>query len=197
MRAVFASIILLAACSGSSKKPAPANLGGGAATASIRSVDWANRTYENSDAGSITVKDGEADFAVDPEDPELRGWFNVGSPSYGDVDGDGAEDAIVITSFNGGGTGTFTSGEVYVLRAGANQPVMLGSIPGGDRGDGGLSDIKIEGGKVLVERYLSTEDDGACCPSKLTREVWSWNGTTFVEDEGARQTVDNPDFQGD
>lgn len=197
MRALFASLLLLAACGGNSKKPAPGNGGGAAGGASIRSVDFANRTYHSGDAGEITVKDGEADFEVDPEQPELRGWFNAGPPVYGDVDGDGAEDAIVITAFNGGGTGTFSSGEVYAMRAGSAEPVLIGEIPGGDRGDGGLGDLRIEGGKVLVERYLSTEDDGACCPSKLTREVWRWNGTTFVEDEAARETVDNPDFQGD
>lgn len=201
MRRTFACTFVmfaLAACGGSSK-PAVSSGGGPSAkigVTSIRSVDFQNRTYDNTDAGAITVVNGEAEIEIDPEMPDMHGWFNVGAPVYGDIDGDGAEEAIVITSFNGGGTGTFTSGEVYALREGQGV-VKLGEIPGGDRGDGGLDDIRIEGGKILVDRNLSTEDDGACCPSKLTKEVWTWNGSAFVEDEAARQTVDNPNYQGE
>lgn len=191
----FASILLATACGGGSKPPV-ANSGGAGkiGVTAIRSVDFQNRAYE-SEMGPVTVKDGEAEFEIDPEMPEMHGWFNVSVPVYGDVDGDGAEDAIVITAFNGGGTGTFTTGEVYAMREGAGA-VKIGEIPGGDRGDGGLDDIRIEGGKILVDRNLSTEDDGACCPSKLQKEVWHWDGSAFVEDEAARQIVDNPNFQG-
>ncbi len=197
MRTLFASLLLVAACGGHTKQPATGNAAGGAAGPSIRSIDWANRTYNNSDAGAVTVKDGEAMFDIDPEMPDVRGWFNVSAPSYGDVDGDGVEDAVIITTYNGGGTGNFTTGEVYTMRAGAPEPVKLGEIPGGDRGDGGLDGIAIEGGKLRVERNLSTEDDGTCCPSKLVREVWHWDGHAFVEDEAARQTVANPNYQPD
>lgn len=196
MRTLLASLVLVAACGGSGKPSTIASAGGGGGS-SIRSIDFLNRTYQSSDAGAITVKDGEAELEVDPCMPEMRGWFNVAPPTYGDVDGDGVEDAIVVTAFNGGGSGTFTSGEVYALRAGAAEPVKIGEIPGGDRGDGGLADIRIEGGKVLVERYMSMEDDGACCPSKVQKEVWRWDGRAFVEDEAARQLVDNEDGQGD
>lgn len=190
------SLLAVAACGGG-KKAATSPSGGKVAAGSIRAIDWNNRTYDNGDAGSITVKDGEAELEIDPEMPDIRGSFSVWPAVYGDVDGDGSEDAIVITAFNGGGSGTFTSGEFFVMRAGATEPVRLGAVPGGDRGDGGLAGIRIEGGKVLVDRYLSTDSDGACCPSKLTKEVWTWNGSAFVEDEAARQTVDNPDFQGE
>lgn len=192
MRTLLASLVLVAACGGS-KPNTVANAGGGGASP-IRSIDFLNRTYQSGDAGAITVKDGEASFEVDPCMPDIQGWFNVTPPSYGDVDGDGVEDALVVTAFNGGGTGTFTEGEVYAMRAGATEPVVIGQIPGGDRGDGGLSDVRIENGKILVERFMSMDDDGACCPSKIQKEVWAWDGHAFVEDEAARQTIDNPDF---
>jgi hypothetical protein len=193
----LASIVLAAACGGSSKPAAgtPGAPRGKIGVTSIRSVDFLNRTYDTGD-GAITVKDGEAEIEVDPELPELHGFFNVSPPVYGDVDGDGAEDAIVMTAYNGGGTGTFTSAEIYALREGQGV-VKLGEIPGGDRGDGGLDDLRIEDGRILVDRNQSAEDDGACCPSLLVHELWRWNGSTFVEDEAARQTVSNPSFQGD
>ena len=192
-----ALLVLLAACGGSAATaPATGNTTAGATAAvSIRSIDWQNRTYQTDDGGTITVKDGEAELEVDAEVPEIRGFFQVSAPTYGDVNGDGVEDAILITGFNGGGSGTFTSGEIYTLPAGATEPVRLGFIPGGDRGDGGLDDVKVEGGKVIVHRNQSEEDDGACCPSKLVREVWTWNGEMFVEDEAARQTMDHPAYQ--
>ncbi len=196
MRALFASIILVAACGGPAKPPTTGTGTGNGATASasIRSVDWANRTYQT-DAGPLTVKDGEVEYVVDPEMPDMPGWFQVGGPSYGDVDGDGVDEALLVTSFNGGGSGTFTQGEVYALRAGASEPIKIGDIPGGDRADGGLDDVRIENGKIFVARNQQGEDDAACCASKLVHEIWSWNGSKFVEDESARRVVDNPNFQ--
>ena len=89
-----------------------------------------------------------------------------------------------------GGGGQFDGVTLYTMRGGA--PVALGEIPGGDRGDGGISDAHIEGGVVLVDRMMSQEGDGACCPSKLQQERWAWKGGAFVEDEAARRLVDMP-----
>jgi hypothetical protein len=195
----------LAACGGTSK-PATGlgNTGDAPGAASVRTIDWANRTYESGD-GTFTVKDGEASFAFDengnevppdfePSDPDAfveRGYFNVAPPIYGDVTGDGVEEALIIHTYNGGGTGQFDGIDVYAMKDG--QPVVIGGIPGGDRGDGGLSDATVEAGVVHVNRMMSMDGDGACCPSKLQQEVWKWNGTAFVEDEGARKLIDMPE----
>ena len=190
----LACALVLAACGGGKK--AASTPGGKVAAGSIRAVDWNNRTYANGD-GTITVKDGQAEFEVDPEMPDIRGSLEIWPAVYGDVDGDGAEDAIVITALNGGGSGTFTSGEFFVMRAGSAEPVRLGAIPGGDRGDGGLSAITIADGKVLVDRFQLAEDDAVCCASKLAKEVWHWDGKQFVEDEAARQIIDNSESGGE
>ena len=207
MKLVIASSLLVAAaaCGGGSHATTPIANGGASAPAAgdIHAVDWANRTYQSGD-GTFTVKDGAAEFAFDeegnevapdyqPKDPDgyvEHGYFNVTPPRFGDVDGDGADDALVIHVYNGGGTGQFDGITVYTMRAGA--PVALGEIPGGDRGDGGISDARLEGGVVLVERMMSQADDGACCPSKLQQERWAWKGGAFVEDAAARRLVDMP-----
>ena len=192
MRHLIASLVFLTACGGSAKQPT-GNVASGAGNVSIRSVDWANRTYDSDEGGSHTVKDGEAEIDFGPDMPDVRGSFSVSAARYGDTNGDGVEDAIIITAFNGGGTGTFDTAEIFTIRGA--EPVRIGSIPGGDRGDGGLDDVRIEGDKLIVERNLSLDDDGACCPSKLVREVWHWDGNAFTEDASARQTLDNPNYQ--
>jgi len=172
--------------------------------ATIRTIDWMNRTYASGDA-TYPVVAGQYEYARDEEgnvvasdyqarDPDAyieRGFFQVTPPVFGDVDGDGAEDAVIVTLENMGGTGMFSSVEIYVLRDG--QPVVLGAIPGGDRGDGGIADALLDGKTVTVDRYLSLDGDGACCPSQLQHERWTWDGTAFVEDVRARTVTDNPD----
>jgi hypothetical protein len=192
--------LLLAACGGA--RTPPPTVGNSTATAaatgrSVRDVDWLDRTY-----GAYPVVDGSFEFALDedgnvvgddyqPADADGyvdHGWFTVTEPAFGDVTGDGIEEAIVVTTENTGGTGQFSGIDVYAIVDGVE--TVIGSIPGGDRGDGGISDVSVEHGTVVVERMMSMDDDGACCPSKLQREIWTWNGQTFVENEAARTTSD-------
>lgn len=197
-----AAALALGACKGGSSSTTPVgNQNGPAAGAgSIRSIDWQNRTYA-SEEGTYTVKDGTFEFAYDengnpvPPDSEPtgdgyieRGSFGVAAPIFGDLDGDGAEEAVILSFFDGGGTGKFTGIEVYTMRAGREQ--VLGIIPGGDRGDGGIDDVRLDGAVVLVDRLMSVEGDGACCPSKIAHERWRWSGSAFAEDEAARVVED-------
>jgi hypothetical protein len=161
---------------------------------SIRSVDFLNHTYHSSlgdgDGEDVTVKGGDLERGND-EDGNSMGFFHVGAPIYGDVDGDGIEDAIVVTVDNGGGTGMFDAAHVYTMRKG--EVVELATIPGGDRGDGGIQSIEVARGGVKVTRNLSVDGDGACCPSKLQIESWRWDGSDLALDEHTVQTVPNAD----
>ncbi|MEZ4400174.1 MAG: hypothetical protein R3B06_09155 [Kofleriaceae bacterium] len=197
--------ILVAACGGKpgrSSTPAVGNAGPNVNPAGVRAIDWDNRTYQAGDA-SYTVKDGQLEFAYDgdgnpvagdyqPTDPDEfveRGSFQVLAHPIGDVTGDGVDEAVVLTAFNGGGSGYFTGIDVYAM-VGA-EPEIIGGIPGGDRGDGGIASVAIADGVVTVERFMSTDEDGACCPSQLQHERWRWDGKTFVEDVAARRLVAN------
>ncbi len=199
------SLLVLTACGG--RAAAPTAVANHTTTTAghltVRAIDWQNRTYASGGApGGYPVVDGEYAYAWDedgkivsadyqPKDPDAyveRGWFTVSPPVFGDVDGDGVEDALIVTVENTGGTGQFSMLEVYTIRGG--QAVVLGAIPGGDRGDGGLSDVALEGRVIVVERMHSVDGDGACCPSKLQRERWRWTGAAFVEDVAARTLTD-------
>lgn len=210
MQQTFASIALLstlaaASCGGGAKNP-PTTIGnsGTAATGgeTVRDVDWMNRTYDSGDLGPVTLANGAYAFAFDengnevaadyePADPDAyveRGELSVSAPTYGDLDGDGREEAILVTHFYGGGTGRFTGIDVWTMKDG--KETLLGSIPGGDRGDGGIANVAVDGKVVVVDRMMSMEEDGACCPSKVQIERWSWDGKAFIEDEAARKLED-------
>jgi hypothetical protein len=164
--------------------------------AAIRKVDFLNRTYHTSigegEGEDVTVKDGDFERPND-DDGNSQGFFHVSAPVYGDVDGDGVLDAIVITVDNGGGTGMFDVARLFTMKGG--QAVEIATIGGGDRGDGGLRSVAIETGAVVVERYLSGDGDGACCPSKMTIERYRWTGQDLAIDAQATRTVANPDAE--
>lgn len=199
------SILAAAAACGGGAKPATTvgnTSSAGASGKTVHDIDWLDRAYDSGEIGQVTVKDGVYEYAMDehgnmvapdyvPADPDAfveRGSFEVSKPIFGDLDGDDADEAVLVIHFNGGGTGRFTGIDVYGMRDG--KEAVIGTIPGGDRGDGGISDVALEGKVVAVQRMMSMEGDGACCPSKLQHERWTWDGKAFVEDQAARTLSD-------
>jgi hypothetical protein len=205
-------VVPLAACAAPAKPAAttpPSNTEPTpAATRTVHDVDWLNRTYTVDSFGekaTYTVVEGEATFAYDQDGNEVgpdyepppdgyveRGWFQVAPAEFGDLTGDGVDEALVLSALNTGGTGVFDGVDVYGMKG--DQPVVIGHIPGGDRGDGGLAGALISGRDVLVERMMSQDGDGACCPSKVQYEIWQWRDGALVEDQSARRLEDLPSY---
>ena len=194
----IAGLLVLAACTGSVAPPAPppAPLANRAAPRaldrSIRGVDLLDRTYAavqlgDEDVDSVTVVDGYVERPA-AADGSRTGWFLVRPPVYGDVDGDGVEDAVVIVVDNGGGSGKFDEARVLSLRGG--DVVQIARIPGGDRASGGLHAVAVERGGVRIER--NDTDGGACCPTRLLVEHWRWTGRELVLDAQRTRTVELP-----
>lgn len=198
-----ATAILLAAC-GSKPPPdkpvepavvnespagAPAKAG-----ADLRRVDWQNRTYkipsDDGDgvdliAGEYPVVDGKQEWDRGDGD---NGWFVAQEPSFGDVDGDGVDEAIVIVIANGGGSGAFSAALVYAAGDPGGEPRIVARIPGGDRGAGGLRAVEVvEPGTLKVVRNWLADGEGALNPSLIRVERWRWDGGKLVEDEAARE----------
>jgi hypothetical protein len=135
------------------------------------------------DGEEYRVSGGEMSWSRGDED---RGYFWVAEPDFGDLNGDGIEEAVIITLLNTGGTGRFTSVQILELRDGI--PHLIAEIPGGDRGDGGIGDARVEDGALIVERLDSQPGDRACCPSQMTVERWQWDGSELVETIAARRS---------
>lgn len=132
----------------------------------IRRVDFKNFTYQPSctseDKKSITVKNGEFSTEKQEDGYVDRFYFNVVSITYGDLNGDDSEEAVVLTVCNTGGTGNFSEGFVYTLKG--DKPALFATIPGGDRADGGLRSARVDSGQLVVESNDPGENGGACCP---------------------------------
>ena len=129
----------------------------------IKTIDFKNFTYEPFCAGEektkITVKDGE--FSMETkisEEYTERSSFGVRDAAYGDLTGDGKDEAIILSNCNTGGTGQFSEGFIFSLKNG--KPVLLARIAGGDRAMGGLREARVENGLLVVE---SNEGTASCC----------------------------------
>lgn len=155
-----------------------------AAQANVHSVDFKNFTYEPSCAGEtptkVRVKNGEYSKETQQDGFTDHFYFNVLAVEYGDVTGDGKEEAVILSNCNTGGTGQFTEGLVYTIKA--SKPSLLARVPGGDRADGGLRSIKVDGGDLVVEFNDPDKAAGACCPEGIViQKLHLGSGGKIVE----------------
>jgi hypothetical protein len=149
----------------------------------IHTVDFKNFTYLPECTGEkpekITVKAGSYVKETKVDGNIDRFYFDVDAPVFGDLTGDGHDEAIIRSNCNTGGTGQFTEGFVYTMRAG--KPSLLARIPGGDRGDGGLVSVKAVGGLLVVEANAIDGSGGNCCPQFIETSKYRIVGGKLVE----------------
>lgn len=144
---------------------------------SVRDVPWKNRVYDFGEGVPERFHDGF--YSQLDETGNCAVCEAIVGISYGDVDNDGAEEAIVLTTTNLGGAGNVTKAYVFKLVDGT--PKMIASIEGGDRGNGGLESAAAETGHIVVRRFNSLPQDGACCPSQVIVEDWRWINGRLVK----------------
>jgi hypothetical protein len=169
-------------------------LAGPPPAADVHAIDFRNFTYADTacadEGASITVKDG----VYDRDDEDDVAHFEVRDVVYGDLTNDGADEAVVLTLCNTGGTGQFTDGIVFTARAG--KPVVLGTLGVGDRADGGVYRAEIRNGTLFVDRFGQDGSSGACCPQYVETSAVRWNGKKLV-DAGASTKRAYVDYQLD
>ncbi|MGE0880785.1 MAG: hypothetical protein AB7L13_20405 [Acidimicrobiia bacterium] len=143
---------------------------------SIRTVDFRNGfSYKVDDYPAVTVKDGGAEIGKVP-DPDYFSFY-VGEVVYGDFDGDAREEAAVLTEYNTGGTGRFTSAWIY--RKTATGTTLVTKSPTGDRALGGVGDLRVDATTLVIDNYA--DDQGACCPTAITSHRYKLTGSTLSE----------------
>jgi type 1 fimbria pilin len=153
----------------------------------IRRVDFKNFTYGPSCAGetttSVRVKNGEYVKETKQDGYTDQVDFRVLAVEYGDLTGDGKDEALIRTNCNTGGTGQFSEGFIYTMKAG--KPSLLGRIPGGDRADGGLRSLTVDGGLLVVEYNDPDKAAGACCAEGLVIQKYRVGSGGKLSESGA------------
>jgi hypothetical protein len=156
----------------------------GAAQNDIRNVDFKNFTYDaefcgGESASRITVKNGEFAEEKEVDGYTDRMYFSVFGFTYGDLDGDGNDEAVVLSLCNTGGTGNFTEAYIFTMRNG--EPLKIVTLEGGDRADGGMREARIEKGTLIMETNDPGEFGGACCPEIVVTRTYKLKGQTLEE----------------
>jgi hypothetical protein len=148
----------------------------------------ANATYlmEDSAEGQITLVNGEYEEEIVPGSAsKLRVNLIDEGIAYGDLNGDGVEDAAVLLASNSGGSGVF----IYLASVldEDGQPVNTASTVLGDRVQ--INSMTIEDGVITVEMVTQGPDDPMCCPTQETIAKYTLEGDQLIEQE----RIDNAD----
>jgi len=93
--------------------------------------------------------------------------------AWGDLNGDGLEDAAVVIGENGGGSGTFVS--VIALLNQNGQAVQSGAVLVDDRPR--VDGLKIEAGEIVLEGVIHGPDDPMAAPTLTVIEKYRLSET--------------------
>lgn len=208
--AIYLLVSATIACSGVSGKfqqnsaPSPDR----SPKSAIRQVDFRNLSYPKLPTGKcsleeIHLKDGKykapEEWAPDRTSSVGCWAVTLGDVDYGDVTGDGNEEAIVTLYAEMGGTES--SQDVYIYTSQGGKPVLLWKFATGDRAGGGERRIFAENGALVIELFgvgavigrdlYDTEDVPDCCPAHYTRTKYKWQENRFQQD-GPEEVFPNP-----
>jgi len=92
----------------------------------------------------------------------------IGAAAFGDLNGDGLEDAAVILVESGGGTGQFESVVVMVNQSGV--PAQAGVAQLGDRVQ--VNSLAIQDGRVMLDMLVQGPNDALCCPTQPVTQAY-------------------------
>jgi heat shock protein HslJ len=95
----------------------------------------------------------------------------------GDLDGDGADEAIVLLAAATGGTGEMTYLAVLGRPGGTLTNIATAAV--GDRVQ--VRDARIDGGRIVLAIVQAGENDPACCPGDLVTRTWELSGSSLKE----------------
>jgi len=163
----------------------------------IRAIDFANYSYSGSpiysDRKKFDLKDGTYEGLLIPDckgsTADCHEPVSLVAQTYGDVTGDGVEEAMVVLteSIRGSSIPYY----IYVFGIEKERPKVLWAGATGDRAEGGLRKVYSENGELVIELYgngarvngdaFAGDGNGACCPSSITRTRYRWKENRFVQ----------------
>jgi hypothetical protein len=163
---------------------------------SIRSIDFASFTYPatpiySKGAKSFTLQNGKYQGRLN-DGADIPYPVSLVYLIYGDVTGDGAEEAMAILFENVKGTAIPYYVYIYTLEKGS--PKLLWAFETGDRADRGLRQVYAENGELVIEQFFNPDPIiGKCpaCPTHFTRRRYEWGGNSFRQ-KGKKEVLPNP-----
>ncbi len=176
-------------------------------TSPLGKFDFKNFTYKlprgwQNAEGEITLENGKSPVSLDEEERKIGASFVT--TKFADATGDGVDEAFIIIKLETGGSAIPQM--VYIYGWKENEPNLLWYFRTGDRADGGLKDIRVENGNLVIEIYgqdryilgevetakITNDEEQICCPTHFTRSSYKWNGSNFRL-EGKRLTFSTAD----
>ncbi|HJQ35486.1 MAG TPA: hypothetical protein VJ866_25265 [Pyrinomonadaceae bacterium] len=146
----------------------------------IEVIDFENYTYTVNDRSYKLIGGYYASGAAPQAQWELRVFE---SPYYGDLTGDGKNEAIVVLSYGAVGGPHSVEARVYTLRNG--RPALLANFPVADALRCDLDHyVDLDDGKVRIERVYGSA--GNCDHNEISE--YRWNGSRFMPVGEAKPT---------
>ncbi len=171
---------------------------------SIRQIDFKNFTYAWSKPETPEDEEGRWHWFKSPADSHFRAihglhrfysveqdpyerehapLISVDCIVYGDLDGDGIDEAIVAMNYSTGGTLNWDY--LYVFRFNPGQAELVARMQTGARGDGGLVRMTVQDQLLIVDFADPEKQVGECCSEGFIRVHYRLKEGDFVE-EGER-----------
>jgi heat shock protein HslJ len=97
--------------------------------------------------------------------------------AFGDLDGDGVEDAVVILVTDPGGSGTFYDLAVVLNRDGNPEHIATASL--GDRAK--IQALSIGAGHIVVRMITHGPEDPMCCPTQEVEQTFALQEGELVQ----------------
>jgi heat shock protein HslJ len=95
----------------------------------------------------------------------------------GDVDGDGADEAVVLLAANAGGTGEMSY--LAVVGRPDGNVTNVATAPVGDRVQ--VRNARVAERRIVLDVVQAGENDAACCPGDLVTRTWQLSGAALME----------------
>jgi hypothetical protein len=137
-----------------------------------------NATYQGIYDQAVTLTGGKYEGEPFQEGGASRPTVVLADPftAFGDLNGDGIEDAAVILVENSGGSGSFLYLTAVINQNG--KPVNVATTLLGDRVQ--PESISIQGGEIVFQGATHAPDDPMCCPSLKTTIKYHLDKGTLV-----------------
>ena len=167
---------------------------------SLRSIDFANFIYPEAVIDEKDSRDPGARFKL--RDGKVGDWrvgYALEEVTYGDVTGDGLEEAMANIHEMSDGSGAWSRAYVFTLED--HRPKVLWAFKSGDRANGGLVRLYADKSELVIELFgmgtciggnMSDKDfNGLALPKWITRTYYQWSGSSFMP-VGEMEIMANP-----